>query len=149
MMEITKKIDVTIRALTTDATKCDDECPWFSGEWYMCKLFDRVLTFTDSDHFVRCLECEAKFGNCTESAQSKAVAEPVTKTEAERLRDAAVGEIVTLDDGRSVRVVEWDLSDYPCPKCALNDNHSCEEFVCHPMSRRNGESVYFKEVRDE
>ena len=86
-----------------------------------------------------------------ERMKAEVVPEPVAvaKPEAERLRDAAVGSIVTLDDGRRVRVVE-DSNYLRCYKCAFTTRRPCDvEFFCASCDRRDNINVYFEEVRDE
>ena len=85
-----------------------------------------------------------------ERVKAELVPVAVAKTEAERLRVAGVGDVVTLDDGRRVRVEIFELDKKCCELCVFSaDDEACNAAPCligeRPIHR---DSVYFEEVCD-
>ena len=85
-----------------------------------------------------------------ERVKAELVPVAVAKTEAERLRVAGVGDVVTLDDGRRVRVEIFELGKKCCELCVFSaDDEACNAAPCFIGARPiHRDSVYFEEVCD-
>lgn len=72
----------------------------------------------------------------------------------------AIGEIITLPDGRKVEVVEWDGQGGRCDKCIFlvrneyrygrNCSHPDTNWIvyCSKLLRRDHKNIIYKEVKD-